>query len=226
MKLTFFGHACFLLEINGSKLLFDPFISSNKLASHIDINKIQADYLLISHGHEDHVADAYNIWEKTQAMLISNFEIVTWYQKKGVTKVHPMNIGGQVKFQFGTIKYVNAIHSSVLPDGTYGGNSGGFLITSKNKTIYYAGDTALHYDMKLLAEQYKVDYAILPIGDNFTMGIEDAIIASKYINCFNVIGMHFDTFEYIKINHQEALVKFSDAGVNLSLLNIGQTIDL
>src|SRR5690554_1332217 len=149
MELTFYGHACFSVKTQDKIILFDPFISPNPKAAHIDVATLAADYILLSHGHEDHVADAENIAKRTGAKLVSNFEIVSWYEKKGIENVHPMNHGGKWKFDFGTVKYTNAVHSSMLPDGSYGGNPGGFIVNT-DKSFYYSGDTALTMDMKLI----------------------------------------------------------------------------
>ena len=225
MRVTYYGHSCFGMEVFGKILLFDPFISPNELAKNIDVTKIKADYIFISHGHEDHLADAASISKRTNATVVSNFEIATWLNsKQGVANYHPMNHGGRWKFDFGMVKYVNAIHSSTLPDGASGGNPGGFVVDSTEGAFYFSGDTALTYDMKLIGEQYKLKFACLPLGDNFTMGIDDALIASDFIKCNNIIGMHYDTFGYIKINHNEAKEKFSKAGKILHLLEIGTSI--
>lgn len=227
MNLTFYGHACFAVEIRGKKILFDPFISPNELAKDIDLDKIEADYIFISHGHEDHVADAEKIAKRTGAKIVSNFEIVSWYQNKGIENAHPMNHGGKWEFEFGTVKYVNAIHSSVLPDGSYGGNAGGWVFLSEEGNFYFAGDTALTYDMKLIPLICgKIDFCVLPIGDNFTMGIEDAIIAADYVTCDRIVGVHYDTFGYIKIDHEKAKEQFSKNGKDLLLPSIGETIKL
>ncbi len=226
MEFSFYGHACFAVNTEGKNILFDPFISPNEKASHINADEIGADYILISHGHEDHVADAESIANRTGATLVSNFEIVSWFGAKGIENGHPMNHGGSWNFDFGTVKYVNAVHSSVLPDGAYGGNPGGFVVKSEGKSFYYAGDTALHMDMKLIGEYEKLDFAVLPIGDNFTMGIDDAVIAAEFINCDKIIGVHYDTFGYIEINHEEAKQKFAAKGKELILLEIGETIKL
>lgn len=226
MEFTFFGHACFMVKFNSSNLLFDPFITPNPSADHIDINNINPDYILISHGHEDHVADVEHIAKQSGAKLISNFEIISYFENKGLDNTHPMNHGGQWNFDFGTVKYVNAIHSSGLPDGSYGGNPGGFIIKNDKHCFYYAGDTALHADMKIFGEQENFDFVILPIGDNFTMGIEDAIIAAKYLKCKKVIGIHFNTFPYIEIDNQKAVNKFKNNDLDLILLNIGESINL
>lgn len=225
MNITFYGHACFAIETGGKKLLFDPFITPNELAKDIDIHSIEADYIFISHGHQDHVADVAEIAKRTGATIVSNFEIVTWYQEQGFEKVHPMNHGGNWNFDFGKVKYVNAVHSSVLPDGTYGGNPGGFIIYG-DKTVYFAGDTALTLDMQLIPKFANLDLAILPIGDCFTMGVEDAIIASDFVECNKVLGVHFDTFGYIQINKEEAKEKFASQKKELTLLEIGESIEL
>lgn len=226
IKLTYFGHSSYLIEINKTKILFDPFISPNPKASKIDVGSIEADYVLLSHGHEDHVADAESITKANNAILVSNYEIAVWFAQKGVEKYHPMNIGGSKEFEFGKVKYVNAIHSSTLPDGASGGNPGGFVIKSKEGCFYYAGDTALTYDMKLIGEEFKVDFAILPIGDNFTMDIHDAIKAADFVGTKKIIGMHYNTFPYIEIDLEAAKKAVSEAGKELILLNIGDSITL
>lgn len=226
MKITYFGHACFEVEIEGIKLLFDPFISPNEFAKSIDIDSIMPNYILISHGHEDHVADVEKIAKQSNATIISNFEITTWFNKKGLEKTHPMNHGGSWTFPFGKVKYVNAVHSSTLPDGSNGGNPGGFVIETNKGNFYYAGDTALTMDMKLIPMFTKLDFAILPIGDNFTMGIDEALIASNFIECDKIIGMHYDTFGYIEIDHEEAKEKFIHNDGELLLLEIGQTKEI
>lgn len=226
MELTFYGHACFSVRIENKILLFDPFITPNEKAKNIDINSIKADYILLSHGHEDHVADAEVIAKNTGAKLISNFEIVQWFAKKGIENSHPMNHGGSWNFDFGTVKMVNAVHSSALPDGSYGGNPAGFVISTKDKTFYFAGDTALTYDMNLIGEEFDLDFCILPLGDNFTMGIDDALKASTFVQCDKIIGVHFDTFSFIEINHAEAINKAKNQNKELNLLKIGETINL
>ena len=225
MKFTYYGHACFQLEAAGNKLLFDPFITHNELAKHIDINSLKPDYILLSHGHGDHIADLFEIQKNSGAKVIAIAEIAGWLAGKGIPDAHGMNIGGGFNFDFGRVKMVNAIHSSSMPDGSYGGNPAGFVIYAEGKKIYYAGDTALHYDMKLLADE-NLDWAILPIGDNYTMGADDAIKAAGFIDCSNVIGVHYDTFPPIRIDKAEALAKFADAELNLQLLPIGNTIEL
>ncbi|MBK8705895.1 MAG: metal-dependent hydrolase [Saprospiraceae bacterium] len=226
MQLTYYGHSCFGLSTKGKHILFDPFIRGNELARHIDIKSIQADYILLSHGHGDHVADAEEIGKRNHATIVSNFESVSWYEAKGL-KGHPMNHGGTWQFDFGTVKYVNAVHSSVLPDGTYGGNPGGFVIWNEEGCLYFAGDTALTMDMKLLPLTCPpLTAAILPIGSNFTMHYADAVIACDFIGCHKAIGCHYDTFGYIKIDHDAAKKAFQDSGKALLLLTIGESIAL
>jgi L-ascorbate metabolism protein UlaG (beta-lactamase superfamily) len=223
MDITYYGHSCFEVVINGKKLLFDPFISPNELAKQIDIEAIQPDYILISHGHQDHIADAVSIANRSNATVVCNWEIHVWLNKQGIKNTHPMNIGGKCAFDFGNVKCVAAAHSSSLPDGTYGGNPMGFIIESNEANFYYAGDTALTYDMKLIGEYRSIQFAFLPIGDNFTMGVDNAIIATDFIKCKNIIGMHYDTFGYIKIDKELAQRKFNNSGIKLKLFEIGET---
>lgn len=225
MKLTFYGHACFLLQLNNAKILFDPAMTMLQTPG-VEATKMEADFLLISHGHGDHIADAADIAKRTQATVVSNYEITTWLNNQGIDKTQPLNHGGKWDFEFGSVKYVNAIHSSSLPDGSNGGNPGGFIIKSEEGEVYYAGDTALTVDMKLIGDYHSLRAALLPIGDCFTMGIEDAVIASDFINCNKIIGMHYDTFLPITIDHNEAKTKFAKAGKELILMDINQTIEI
>jgi L-ascorbate metabolism protein UlaG (beta-lactamase superfamily) len=225
MKITFYGHASLGIEVSGKHILVDPYISANPKAAHIDIDNLKADFILLTHAHGDHILDVEAIASRTNAVIVSNAEIATYYGKKGFQS-HPMNHGGSWNFDFGKVKYVNAIHSSTFPDGTAGGNPGGFVIEGEHKNIYIAGDTALTMDMKLIPMRTKLDLAIFSIGDNFTMDVEDAIIASDFVACDKVLGYHYDTFGYIKINHEEAIRKFFDKGKDLMLLEIGSFIEL
>ncbi len=226
MNITFYGHNSLLLQIDEINVLIDPFISGNPLSKDkVDISTIKANYILLTHAHQDHVLDAETIAKNTNATIVSNHEIATYYQNLGIT-VHPMNFGGIWEFEFGKVKYVNAIHTSSFADGSYGGQPGGFVISTKDKTIYIAGDTALTMDMKLIPMTYTLDLAVLPIGDNFTMGIDDAIIASDFVACNKVLGVHYDTFGYIEIDHQEAKEKFSQSNKELILLEVGEHITI
>ena len=226
MKITFYGQNSLALKIGDIDIIVDPFITGNDLSKDkVDIKDLKADYILLTHAHQDHILDAEAIAKNTGAVIVSNYEIANHYEEKGF-EVHPMNHGGSWDFEFGKVKYVNAIHTSSFPDGKYGGQPGGFVIEGEHKNIYIAGDTALTMDMKLIPMHTKLDIAVLPIGDNFTMGIEDAIVASDFIECDKVIGCHYDTFGYIEIDHEEAKKKFYEKGKDLMLLDIGESIEL
>jgi L-ascorbate metabolism protein UlaG (beta-lactamase superfamily) len=223
MNLTYYGHSCFSVEVKGKKLLFDPFITPNELAKNVDVNAVEADYIFISHGHEDHVADVVSIAKRTGATVVCAWEIYLWLEKQGVENIHPMNTGGKKNFDFGTVKCVVAQHSSSLPDGSYGGNPMGFVI-SGGKNFYYSGDTALTLDMQLVPQGSPVDFCILPIGDNFTMGFQDAARAAHMIQCATVVGVHYNTFPYIITDTVAAKDHFSKNGLTLLLPHIGETI--
>jgi L-ascorbate metabolism protein UlaG (beta-lactamase superfamily) len=224
MKTTYYGQSTIMIETEGKKLLFDPFITPNPAAKHIDIHSLKPDYILVSHGHGDHVADLVAVQKSSGAKVICIAEIANWLGNQGI-EAHGMNIGGGFNFDFGRVKMVNAVHSSTMPDGSSGGNPAGFVLYSEGKKIYYAGDTALTYDMKLLEDE-NLDWAFLPIGDNYTMGVDDAIKATGFINCKNVIGVHYDTFPVIIIDKEEAREKFIKAGINIKLPAIGEEITL
>lgn len=226
MKLTYLGHSSFLFEIGGYNVLVDPFIRPNALAKHIDVDTLKADFILLSHGHGDHVADVAEIGQRTGADLLGVAEVVGWFGQKGLKATYGANIGGTVTLPFGTVKLVAAIHSSSMPDGSYGGVPAGFIIEAEGKTIYYAGDTALTYDMKLIGERYTLDLALLPIGDNYTMGIDDALVAADWTGATKIVGMHYDTFPAIEIDHAAAKAKAQQAGKELVLLPIGESIEL
>jgi len=225
MKITFYGHACLGIEVSGKNIIIDPFITGNEKASHIDINSLKADYILVTHAHFDHIQDVEVIAKNNNAVIVTNWEIATYFGNKGF-QYHPMNHGGSWQFDFGKVKYVAAVHSSSFADGTYGGNPGGFVIEGEHKNIYISGDTALTMDMKLIPIRTKLDLAILPIGNCFTMDVDDAIIAADFVDCDKILGCHFDTFGFIVINHEEAIKKFFDAGKDLMLLDIGESISL
>lgn len=226
MNLTYYGQSCFAVKIKGKVLLFDPFISPNELAKHIDVNSVAADYILLSHGHNDHIADCIGIARRTGARVVCCWEIHEWLFKHGISHTHPINTGGKRTFNEFTVKCTVAQHSSSLPDGSYGGNSMGFIITSDEGNFYYSGDTALTMDMQLIPKWAKLNFAVLPIGDNFTMDAADATVAAEWIECRQIVGVHFDTFDFIKIDHQKVIKMFSSAGLNLHLIKIGETIEL
>lgn len=225
MIARYYGHSCIELKAGNKKILFDPFITPNELARHIDINTVNPDYILLSHTHEDHVADLFTVQKSKNAKVICIADVQGWLNKNGVENLHTLNIGGAYNFDFGRVKMVYALHSSSTPDGGYGGNPAGFVLYSENKKIYFAGDTALTMDMKLLADE-NLDWAFLPIGDNYTMGVDDAIRAAGFINCKNIVGIHYDTFPYIRIDKQEVASKFARADLQLLLPAIGETFEL
>ena len=226
MNFTYYGHACFAVEAGGKTLLFDPFISPNPLAKSIDAKKIPADFILVSHGHEDHVADVVEIAKRTGAEVIAPYEVGCWFEKQGVEKVQAMNHGGAATTAFGRVKLTAAIHSSSMPDGSYGGNPAGFVIETSDGNFYYSGDSALTYDMKLIGEQTKLRFAVLPIGDFFTMGIDDALRAADFVGVQKIVGVHYDTFPPIEHDRAAARKAADAAGKELLLPKIGETIEL
>jgi L-ascorbate metabolism protein UlaG (beta-lactamase superfamily) len=195
VQLTYHGHACFGITVNGTHLLIDPFLTGNELAD-VAADEVAADYILVSHGHGDHVGDTVDIAKRTGAMTISNFEIHNWLLAQGVERAHPLHIGGGYDFPFGRVKLTIAHHGSALPDGSDGGNPAGFLLTLEGKKIYHACDTCLFYDMKFIGEE-GLDVAILPIGDNYTMGPDDALRAVRLLEPDVVIPVHYGTFDLI-----------------------------
>ena len=224
MNFTFYGHSCFSVEIDGKVLLFDPFISGNELAKNIPVDDIKADYILLSHGHADHILDCEAIALRNGAKVICSWEIHEWLNAKGVSNTHPMNTGGKWDFDHFKVKCTAAQHSSGLPDGNYGGNPMGFIVNTSSESFYYSGDTSLTMDMKLIPLWADLNFAILPLGDNFTMGMEDAVHAAQFCEAKKVVGVHFDTFGYIKIDHDRAKQIFKEADIELILPEIGSTI--
>jgi len=223
MKLTYYGHACFAVQTAGRVLVFDPFITPNELARGIDLEKVPADYIFVSHGHFDHIADAVALAKHTGATVVSNHEICNWLLRQGVAKTHALNHGGSARLDFGRAMFTAAVHSSSLPDGTYGGNPGGFLVQTAEGDFYYAGDTALTQDMKLIGETARLRFAALPIGDTFTMGVDDAVRAAEFLRCTEVFGLHYNTFAAIRIDEAEAVAKFRAARKHLRLLLPGES---
>ncbi|HMJ06488.1 MAG TPA: metal-dependent hydrolase [Chthoniobacterales bacterium] len=227
MKLIYYGHACFAVEAGGKTLLFDPFITPNPLAHAIDVKKVAADFILVSHGHGDHVADLVEIAERTGAQVIAPFEVGEWFEsKKGLKNIQAMNHGGAATTSFGRVKLTAAIHSSSMPDGSYGGNPCGFVIETSEGNFYYSGDTALTMDMQLIGAHTELDFAVLPIGDFFTMGIEDALRAADLLKVSRIVGVHYDTFPPIKLDRAAALSAAQAADKKLLLPAIGETIEL
>jgi len=226
MKITYYGHSCFAVQVGDDHILFDPFISPNELARDVDIDRIDADYIFISHAHFDHIFDASRIAERTGATVIGNWEIREWAIKNGIKNTHPMNPGEQWAFPFGTVKCVNAVHSSSFSDGSYGGSACGFVFKTSCGNFYYSGDTALTLDMELIRRWTALDLLILPIGDALTMGPADAIEVSKMLDVTKVMGVHYDTFGFIRIDHEEVNQQFKDNDIYLLLPPVGGTLTL
>jgi L-ascorbate metabolism protein UlaG (beta-lactamase superfamily) len=225
VKLTYHSHACFSIAVDGTQLLIDPFLSGNELAD-VSPDEVEADYVLVSHGHGDHVGDTVAIAKRTGATTISNFEIHNWLLDQGVAEAHPLHIGGGHDFPFGRVKLTIAHHGSGLPDGTYGGNPAGFLLTLGGKKIYHACDTGLFYDMKLIGEG-GLDVAILPIGDNFTMGPDDALRAVKLLEPKVVIPIHYNTFDVIRQDpHTFAARVEAETATRCLVLEPGESYEL
>ncbi|MGI8950636.1 MAG: metal-dependent hydrolase [Chitinophagaceae bacterium] len=226
MKLTFYGQATFVVTVNDKQILFDPFITNNPAAKNIDVNNIHADYIFISHGHGDHTGDLITIAKRTNALCVGAAEVAGWMQKQGIKNIHPMNQGGRIKFDFGNVRGVNAIHSSSFSDGTYGGNPLGFVFETDEGNFYYSGDTALTIDMQLIPLWTKLDFAVMPIGGNYTMDVADAIRAADFVNVDKIVGIHYNTFEAIKIDTHKAKADFEAAEKTLLLPAVGETIDV
>lgn len=226
MLFTYYGHATFCVVINGKTILFDPFFNGNPSAAGVDPLAIKADFIFLSHGHGDHIGDTITIAQQNNCLVIAAPEIIDWLAQKGLKNLHPVNHGSSVDFGFGKVRAVNAIHSSGLPDGSYGGNPLGFVLTSSQGNFYYSGDSALTMDMQLLPYYAKLDFAILPIGGNYTMDAADSLIAANFIKCDKIIGVHYNTFDLIKINTKDAQDLFSKAGKSLLLPNPGESLEL
>ncbi len=221
--LTYYGHSCFSVEAAGKHVLFDPFITPNPLARAVDVDAIPADYIFLSHAHFDHVHDVARIARRTGAKVIGNREVNAWLNGQGLSNTHPMNPGGKWRFAFGEVRCVTAQHASSFADGSYGGVAAGYVVSTPAGTFYYSGDTALTLDMQLIPKWTVPGLAILPIGDDLTMGVEDAVTAAGWLGVRHVVGVHYDTFELIKLDHQAAIAAFERAGITLHLPEIGST---
>jgi len=215
-----------LIEVDGRKLLFDPFFTGNPSAKNVDKDKIEADYIFITHGHGDHTSDLVELARQTGALCVGSFEIATWLGKNGIERVHAMNHGGPIPFDFGKVRGVNAIHSSSFGDGSYAGNPMGFLFTTPAGNFYVSGDTALTMDMQLIPLWAKLNFSVFPIGGNFTMDPDDALHAAEFVKCDTIVGVHYNTWPVVAIDTEKAKATFSAAGKTLLLPEPGKTIDL
>lgn len=224
VKVTYHGHACFVIEGGGARLLLDPFLSGNPRAD-IGPDEVEPDYILVSHAHGDHLGDTVAIAQRTGATVIANAEIAGYCSAKGLN-AHALHIGGGYGFPFGRVELTIAHHGSSFPDGSYGGNPAGFLIAVEGKTIYFAGDTGLFYDMKLIGDK-GIDLAILPIGDNYTMGPDDALRAVQLLRPRQVVPMHYDAFPVIWQDPQAFLARVAaETGVKGQVLKPGDSLIL
>ncbi|HRE41272.1 MAG TPA: metal-dependent hydrolase [Ignavibacteria bacterium] len=224
MNIKFIGHSCIEIESGDNSLIIDPFITGNPLAK-IKANEIKSKFILLTHGHADHFGDTLEIAGENDALIIATAEIA-YFCEKMHRKAHAMNLGGAFTFPFGKVKLTLAHHSSSLPDGSYAGDPAGLLLNIEGKTIYHAGDTALFYDMKLIGETEKIDFAFLPIGDNFTMGIDDAVKAAEYINADTIIPIHYNTFDVIKQDAIDFKRKIESIGKKCVIMQPGDSIKI
>jgi L-ascorbate metabolism protein UlaG (beta-lactamase superfamily) len=225
IKITWYSHATLGLDVGGYDILVDPYFTGNPTAT-TTAEDVSADFILVTHGHFDHVGDAAAIAKRTGAMLISNFEIAEWMVKQGVQKTHGLHIGGAHPFPFGNLKLTPALHGSGLPDGTNGGNPVGFLVTPKDgMKIYISGDTGLFSDMKLIGQE-GIDVAFVPIGDNYTMGPDDAYKAVEMIMPKHVIPIHYNTWELIAQDAEKWAERVARLGIRVHVLKPGESLSL
>jgi len=222
-KLTYLGHSAFLVEGSKGRLVIDPFLTDNPVAA-MKAEQVDVDHVLLTHGHGDHIGDAVAIATRCGATIVAPFELANYCGARGA-EVHPMHIGGAHEFPFGRVKLTIAHHGSAAPDGTYTGNPCGFLVTMDGATLYHPGDTGLFLDMKLIGEMNDIAVAVLPIGDNFTMGIDDAVKAAEFLRPRVVIPMHFKTFEVIEADPARFVDEVGKIGLKGRVLAFGESMD-
>lgn len=223
MKLKYFSHSAFQITTNSGKvILIDPFLDGNP-TSPVKSDQVKADYIILTHAHGDHLGDAFKIAKNNELLFICVNELANYCIDKGF-KSHNMHIGGSHNFEFGRVKFTIAHHGSMTPDKVYGGEPAGALLFIENKIIYHTGDTGLFYDMKLIGELNKIDFMLLPIGDNYTMGIEDALKAVEFVNPVTAIPMHYNTFPVIKADPEEFKSKAEKSGHKALVMKFGEEI--
>jgi L-ascorbate metabolism protein UlaG (beta-lactamase superfamily) len=225
MKLRYFSHSAFQITTrNGKKILIDPFLDNNP-NSPVKSKDICADYIILTHAHGDHIGDSFSIAQRCSSTFICVNELANYCAAKGF-KAHNMHIGGGYNFDFGRVKFTIAHHGSQTPDGQYAGEPAGVILSIDGKNLYHTGDTGLFFDMKLIGEMNQIDYMLLPIGDNFTMGITDAIKAAELVNPETVIPMHYNTFPLIKASPEEFKEKVEAKRIKCIIMNFGEEIEL
>lgn len=223
MKITFHGHSFVQLTNDKYSVLIDPFITGNPVCK-LKVKDVKCDFIILTHGHGDHFGDTLELAKKNKSLVIATFELAEYIAKHNVT-VHQMNLGGSFNFPFGKLKLTPALHSSSTPDGGYAGDPAGLVLTMDGKTIYHSGDTALFSDMKLIGVLNKIDYAFLCIGDNFTMGADEAVKASEFINAPVVIPMHYNTFDVIKADAADFKRKIESIGKKCIVMKPGDSFE-
>lgn len=225
MKLRYFSHSAFQVTTDsGYVILIDPFLDGNP-TSPVKSDDVKADFIILSHAHSDHLGDAFKIAKKRGSLIICVNELAEYCKSKGF-EAHNMHIGGEHKFPFGSVKFTIAHHGSITPEGNYAGEPAGILLFAEGKSIYHTGDTGLFYDMKLIGEMNKVDYMLLPIGDNYTMGLKDAVKAVELVNPKTAIPIHYNTFPLINSDPEEFKKNLNEKGFNCRVLKFGEEITL
>ncbi|MDD3536005.1 MAG: metal-dependent hydrolase [Candidatus Cloacimonetes bacterium] len=225
MTLKYFGHSAFqIVTDSGLSIFIDPFISENPLSA-CGIEGLKADYILLTHAHADHLGDTLSLAHKKETTIVCVYELAGLLEKAGY-KTHAMQIGGAFSFPFGRVKFTQALHGSQTPDGVYAGLAAGIILELEGATLYHAGDTGLFGDLDLIGDLNDIDYFLVPIGGNFTMDIQDAAIATSWINPKYAIPMHYNTFPVIKANPQEFQALVEEDGIKVLILKPGETIKL
>ena len=229
ITVTFLGHATFDIDANGERIVIDPFLAGHNPSCTRSVDDVAdgLDFIAVTHGHHDHVSDLEALAKASQALVIANYEICHWLNGKGVDHTHPMHIGGSHLFSFGRLKLTIAPHGSLLPDGSCGGAAAGLLFEFRNgKVLYHAGDTGLTYDMRLIGGAHRVNLALLPIGDNFTMGPQDAAVAAQYVNAEKVVPIHYNTMPVIEQDPEMFASLLEAEGIACEIMQAGDQCEL